>query len=166
MIRNWLWICGHPLPAGRGGCQLYDLGDYWEHDLRLEAIVPEEPGVRYPRIIAGARSCPPEDSGGADGYARLLEILLDPSHEDFDFMREWAGASFNAEIFSIDSVNERLRKIRHCVQQVNVGTVQQPVQPREPFCGTCIGVGEGSECSAPIRTQPRRKMQHRRLRCS
>lgn len=67
---------------------LYDLGDYWEHDLRLEAIVPEEPGVRYPRIIAGVRSCPPEDSGGADGYARLLEILLDPSHEDFDFMRE------------------------------------------------------------------------------
>lgn len=91
---------------------LYDFGDYWEHCVRLEAVIPSEPGMRYPRVIGGARSCPPEDSGGKGGYGRLLEILMDPKHDDFDFMREWAGTSFNAEVFSVDEVNERLRKIR------------------------------------------------------
>jgi len=91
---------------------VYDLGDYWQHDVRLEAVFPAEPGIKYPRILDGSRSCPPENSGVPGGYADLLEILLDPTHEEFGNMREWAGLQFNAEIFSVDASNERLLKNR------------------------------------------------------
>jgi hypothetical protein len=89
---------------------VYDFGGYWQHDVRLEAAFPSESGVKYPRVLDGARSCPPEDCGGAGGYADLLEILLDPTHEEFDHMREWAGPRFNAEVLSVDASNERLQK--------------------------------------------------------
>jgi hypothetical protein len=91
---------------------VYDFGDHWQHDVRLEAAFPAESGMKYPRVLDGARSCPPEDCGGAGGYADLLEILLDPTHEEFEHMREWAGPRFNAEVFSVDASNERLQKNR------------------------------------------------------
>ncbi len=91
---------------------IYDFGDYWQHDIRLEGIFPAEPSTRYPRIVGGARSCPPEDCGGSGGYADLLEILLDPGHEEFEHMREWVGPRFNAEVFSIDAANGELQRRR------------------------------------------------------
>jgi hypothetical protein len=66
----------------------------------------------YPRIVDGARSCPPEDCGGTGGCADLLETLLDPTHEEFEQMHEWAGPSFNAEGFSIDAANGELPRRR------------------------------------------------------
>jgi hypothetical protein len=91
---------------------IYDFGDDWQHDLRLEAVFAAESGVQYPRVVNGARSCPPEDSGGPAGYADLLEILMDPAHEQFEDMRQWAGSHFNAEVFSADAANKRLQKNR------------------------------------------------------
>lgn len=94
---------------------VYDFGDYWQHVIRLETIFPSEPGIRYPRIVDGARSCPPEDCGGSGGYADLLEILLDPTHEEFEHMREWAGPRFNEEMFSLEAYNEELQRRRSLV---------------------------------------------------
>jgi hypothetical protein len=90
----------------------YDFGDYWQHDVRLEAMTVPESGVQYPRISGGARSCPPEDCGGTGGYANLLEVLLYPTDEEFEHLRRWVGPKFNAEVFSADAANERLRKNR------------------------------------------------------
>jgi hypothetical protein len=91
---------------------VYDFGDYWQHDVRLEAVFLAESGIKYPRLLDGARSCPPQNCGGAGGYADLLEILPDPTHEEFEHMREWAGPRFDAEVFSVDASNERLQKNR------------------------------------------------------
>lgn len=91
---------------------IYDFGDYWQHDIRLEAIFPPEPSIWYPRVVDGARSCPPEDCGGSGGYADLLEILLDPTDEEFVHMREWVGPRFNAEVFSLDAANGALQRRR------------------------------------------------------
>jgi hypothetical protein len=90
----------------------YDMGDNWRHAIQLESIHSPEPAVVYPRLLSGARSCPPEDCGGTLGYADLLEKLLDPTHEEFEQMRAWAGEDFNAEVFSVDGVNRRLRRNR------------------------------------------------------
>ncbi len=49
-------------------------------------------------MLDGDRSCPPEDCGGGTGYANVVDILLDPTHEDFSETREWA---FNAEVFYV-----------------------------------------------------------------
>lgn len=51
----------------------YDMGDFWQHDLRLEAVVPRAPRRHYPVCTAGHGDCPPEDCGGPLGYRRLME---------------------------------------------------------------------------------------------
>lgn len=91
---------------------IYDLGDYWQHSVRLEAIGVADSETQYPRVVDGVRACPPEDCGGTSGYMDLLKILGDPSHEEFENMREWADPKFNAEAFSLDAVNTRLRRNR------------------------------------------------------
>jgi hypothetical protein len=46
---------------------IYDMGDHWEHEIRVEAVNPptKQP---YPTCIGGSGACPPEDCGGVDGY--------------------------------------------------------------------------------------------------
>ncbi len=51
----------------------YDMGDYWQHDIRVEQVLPLEPGKTYPVCTAGDGDCPPEDCGGPWGYMSLME---------------------------------------------------------------------------------------------
>lgn len=46
---------------------VYDMGDHWEHEIRLEAINPP-PKKTYPICTGGSGACPPEDCGGPHGY--------------------------------------------------------------------------------------------------
>lgn len=77
----------------------YDFGDDWFHTVRLEKIVPPEPGVRYPRCTAGARACPPEDCGGPFGFLELLETLRDRAHPEREELLEWLGGPFDPAAF-------------------------------------------------------------------
>ena len=90
----------------------YDFGDDWEHDIVLEETRTGVPEETYPSCVAGKGACPPEDCGGAWGYAGLKEILADPAHEDHQDMLEWlgldAGKDFDPKKFSITEVNARL----------------------------------------------------------
>lgn len=90
----------------------YDFGDGWEHDLKIEKVIPAEAGVHYPRCLTGKRNCPPEDCGGPWGYQNLLETLADPKHEDHESMREWLGRDFDPEEFDLDEVNAGLRHVK------------------------------------------------------
>ncbi|PKO23610.1 MAG: hypothetical protein CVU38_03220 [Chloroflexi bacterium HGW-Chloroflexi-1] len=91
---------------------VYDFGDYWEHEIKVEKVLPAEPGVRYPVCIAGKRACPPEDCGGPWGYPDLLAALADPKHEEHDSMLEWVGGEFDSEAFDLESINAGLRAIK------------------------------------------------------
>ena len=88
---------------------VYDYGDDWEHELLLEAILMPEPGVTYPRCLAGERRCPPEDVGGIRGYADYLEAMFDPNHAEHEERMMWRGP-FDAEEFSVEKVNQELAK--------------------------------------------------------
>jgi hypothetical protein len=88
----------------------YDFGDNWAHSVALEDIVPIEPDAKYPRVVDGARACPPEDSGGSSGYADLVEILAKPRHKEHRQMREWAGKNFDPESFSAKATNLLLKR--------------------------------------------------------
>jgi hypothetical protein len=79
----------------------YDFGDDWQHAVIFEGF-EQASGRRKlrPECLAGAGACPPEDSGGPNGYARLLEILADPDHPDHDEYLEWAGAPIDPSSFS------------------------------------------------------------------
>ncbi len=86
----------------------YDFGDSWEHLITVEKILTREPGVAYPRCLAGRRAGPPEDCGGAWGYARLIEVTGDPKHPEYEEMREWLGENIDPERFGLEEVNRLL----------------------------------------------------------
>ncbi len=88
---------------------LYDFGDSWRHDLRLEAIVLPDSEASYPRCLAGERSAPPEDVGGSSGYEDYLEAMADPGHEEHENVLQWRGP-FDPEAFSLTAVNQQLQK--------------------------------------------------------
>jgi hypothetical protein len=69
----------------------YDMGDSWEHEILLEGIFLKEKRVKYPRCIAGARACPPEDCGGTPGFEHLLEVLASPGHPEREELIAWLG---------------------------------------------------------------------------
>lgn len=82
----------------------YDFGDSWVHELRLEAIGSRASRVKYPRCVAGAGRCPPEDCGGPHGYAELLATIRDPSHEEHESMLEWLGGPIDPAAFDPSAV--------------------------------------------------------------
>lgn len=69
----------------------YDFGDGWEHQITLEKTSVPESGVKYPRCLAGARACPPEDIGGIYGYEDYLDAIANPQHEEHENYLEWNG---------------------------------------------------------------------------
>ena len=64
----------------------YDLGDNWQHDVEVLGRGDDQPGC-----VDGQGACPPEDCGGAGGYAELLDALADPTHREHESMRTWVG---------------------------------------------------------------------------
>ena len=52
---------------------IYDMGDWWEHEVRIEDRLEAVGGKRYPVCIDGAGTCPPEDCGGPEGYPARRE---------------------------------------------------------------------------------------------
>ena len=69
---------------------IYDIGDYWIHQITLMDI--ENDPFLYPvipYITAGEGQCPPEDSGGIDGYKDILRIISDKEDPEYSSTWEW-----------------------------------------------------------------------------
>jgi hypothetical protein len=69
----------------------YDMGDNWEH-----AITPGKPyelpqGEAPVALLAAEGRCPPEDSGGAPGFDRMLQVAGDPAHDEHEDIVDWLG---------------------------------------------------------------------------
>ncbi|WP_242097733.1 plasmid pRiA4b ORF-3 family protein [Sphingomonas sp. CROZ-RG-20F-R02-07] len=62
-------------PGERFTC-VYDFGDWWEHEVRVEAATPADARGFVPRCVGGNGTCPPEDCGGPAGYAEQVGEAL------------------------------------------------------------------------------------------
>ena len=82
----------------------YDFGDRWLHDVSFEDSLPREVGLKYPRCLAGERSCPPEDCGGIMGYQRFVEAILVLSDDEHEAMLKWAPGTFDPERFELHQI--------------------------------------------------------------
>ncbi len=93
----------------------YDFGDGWMHSVVLEKVIDRtETAIAYPRCVAGRRACPPEDVGGAWGFADFLEAINDPAHEQHDELLDWSGP-FSPEELDLDETTQRMQE---CVRSV------------------------------------------------
>lgn len=103
----------HQVAGARGKfTYLYDFGDNWEVEVKVEKVLPLETGREYPVSLAGEMAGPPDDSGGVWGYADMLEALDDPDHPDHEEYAEWLGEDFDPEAFDLEEINRRLARIK------------------------------------------------------
>ena len=51
----------------------YDLTDWWQHEIRLEHVLPFDPTKQYPVCLAVKRRGPIEDCGGPWAFMRLQD---------------------------------------------------------------------------------------------
>lgn len=91
---------------------VYDMGNDWLHEIKVEKVLSPRPAVQCPRCTGGERACPPEDCGGFPGYFNLLEAMADPKHPEHDQMLEWVGEEWDPEAFDLDAVNSALQPRR------------------------------------------------------
>jgi hypothetical protein len=99
------------LQPGSSLLYVYDMGDDWEHDVRVQAVEPVKAEDRLDLLaylIGGARAAPPEDVGGPPGYERLLLALMDAAHEDAADLIARAGPGFDPELFDRRAQNHAL----------------------------------------------------------
>lgn len=86
----------------------YDFGASWEHELLLEKQMPLAGQRPLPICLAGERACPPEGSGGSQGYARFLESLRERTRPMSLTKQAHIIPPFRPEIFDLNRVNANL----------------------------------------------------------
>lgn len=90
----------------------YDFGDSWEHEVKVEKILPADAAFQHPVCLAGENACPPEDCGGIGGYYNLLKIMADPKHPEHASTKEWLGDELDAKCFDLNHVNAVLKRLK------------------------------------------------------
>jgi hypothetical protein len=90
----------------------YDFGDGWAHRIKVEDVLPPDPGLRWARCTAARNACPPEDVGGPYRYAEFLEAISDPSHDEHQMLRDWVGENFDPNACDLLLINQELAQIR------------------------------------------------------
>jgi Plasmid pRiA4b ORF-3-like protein len=90
---------------------VYDMGDGWDHGIKIEKLLPADPATPYPRLIAGALRCPPEDVGGIPGFYAFLDAISDPRHPDHEDRIDWYGGIFDPKDIDLDRIQKDLSRI-------------------------------------------------------
>ncbi len=68
--------------------------------------------LKFAVCLDGDNNCPPEDCGGAPGYAHLLGVLADPTHEEHADLTAWLGGPFDPTSFDLAAINVALQQLR------------------------------------------------------
>jgi hypothetical protein len=102
----------------------YDFFDHWEHEIRLEQLIPLAPKKVYPVCTGGGGASPPEDCGGAWAFLeqkqhhtttqiwwRLIEMLEDGEAPVADYLPEIRQWQYWLKVDQFDRqvVNRRLK---------------------------------------------------------
>ena len=101
--------------TGQKFTYLYDFGDSWEIQLKVEKI--DRTGSRPVAVCTGGRrSGPFEDSGGIGGYEGMCAVLADPDHPEHAEVAEWVGyepgaVTFDPAAFDQSALNRVLAEL-------------------------------------------------------
>jgi hypothetical protein len=90
---------------------IYDMGDYWEHEIGVRGIATDSAADRPDScayLVGGARAAPPEDIGGPSGYEQALAAFAQRARGDVEDLVEWLGPGFDPELFDLRAGNHAL----------------------------------------------------------
>nr|WP_282561268.1 plasmid pRiA4b ORF-3 family protein [Providencia rettgeri] len=88
---------------------VYDFGDYWEHSILLEAVIPAViDSSPILLCVKGKGTCPVEDSGGVWGYTEMLEEACSPTNPDRAEIHQHLMADIDVREYNLEAINERL----------------------------------------------------------
>ena len=86
----------------------YDFGDFWEHTITLEKVIKSN--ALTATYLEGKGERPPEDVGGAWGYAEYVRIMADDTDPEHEEMKIWAESQKQRNL-SPEKINDRLRRV-------------------------------------------------------
>lgn len=98
----------------------YDFGDDWWHEVVIEKRLPPDAAAKPAVLLDGAKACPPEDCGGIHAYYNLLEILADPSLDEYADILDWLGGTFDPEAFDLAARARKVAGVIRGPKQVKV----------------------------------------------
>ncbi len=90
---------------------LYDFGDDWKHQIKVEKFHGIDTVLNYPICINGQMNCPPEDCGGIDLFYHCIDVLKDKKHPDHQEVTRWFTKKYNPEQFDKEKINRKLKKL-------------------------------------------------------
>jgi hypothetical protein len=90
---------------------LYDFGDSWDHVIKLEKWFDNTPTDGLPILLDAAGRCPPEDVGGASGYADYLGAIGDPSHPEHENMLLWGPDRFHPNVIDRKALDTAVNRL-------------------------------------------------------
>lgn len=88
---------------------LYDFGDGWKHQIKVEKFHNIDNTLKYPICIDGQMNCPPEDCGGIGSFYHCIDVLKDKKHPDHKAIAQWFNKKYNIEQFDKEKVNRKLK---------------------------------------------------------
>lgn len=83
----------------------YDFGDDWTHIITVEKTVRANEMKAV--FLDGAGTRPPEDVGGLFGFNEYLQIINDPTDENYESMKMWAASQIERPI-TVEQKNKKL----------------------------------------------------------
>jgi hypothetical protein len=105
---------------------LYDFGDSWDHVIKLEKWFDNTTTEGLPLLLEAAGRCPPEDVGGAPGYAEYLDAISDQS------TNTCASRARSSSIPTSSTGRRSRRPSTHCPTNGNRGDAPRGQNRRQP----------------------------------
>jgi hypothetical protein len=131
---------------------IYDMGNYWNHEVRVEAVMDADPKKTYPVCTGGAGACPPEECGGPQGYrARRDEANGYDAWQDLE-----ALASFGQDLLDRHDTGQTLEDL----DLENLEYVLDRMKAREPYLETSFS---RRDANAQFRDGRHRELMHQQL---
>ncbi|MDD4774759.1 MAG: plasmid pRiA4b ORF-3 family protein, partial [Eubacteriales bacterium] len=70
------------MPEYRRIVYTYDMGEYWQHEIRLVRVI-EDYDKESPCLLEAVGQGPPEDVGGIGGFIEFRKIMLNPNDPEY-----------------------------------------------------------------------------------
>jgi hypothetical protein len=148
-------LAGFGLRAGERFGYDYDFIDGWRHDLRVEQLVPPEPGRSHPVCTGGRRAGPPEDCGGAWAFLDLRQRHSRPivAARAADLLRQLLDAADDVDgDDALDGIAACRRELAELQRWLTIDRFDRRAVNRRPAALSSAVTAGGAACSSPFRS--------------